>query len=448
MKFSCYPNYKESGVEWIEKIPSQWKSGALRWLSQRYSGGTPDKSNHEFWENGSIPWLNSGSVNDKLILEPSAYITETAFNSSSAKWIPKGALVIALAGQGKTKGMVAQLGIDSTSNQSMAAIVPKEIIRSRYLYYWLESNYENIRNMAGGDLRDGLNLEMLGNIKCPIPSSNEQKIISNFLDEETAKIDTLFAAQEELIELLSEKRQAVISHAVTKGLNPNVKLKNSEVEWLGQIPEHWVVKKIKFVADVMASNVDKKTYEGDTPCLLCNYTDVYYNDQIIKDMEFMSATATPEQIIKFTLKKGDVIITKDSESPDDIAVAAFVPTDLIGVVCGYHLSIIRAFDINGMFVKRLFDSHYLKSKFATLANGLTRYGLGQHSINNAYIPIPPKEEQQQIVDFINKTCIGIDDLIDKSKTSMNLLIERRSALISAAVTGQIDVRNYQSKEVE
>ena len=100
-----------------------------------------------------------------------------------------------------------------------------------------------------------------------------------------------------------------------------------------------------------------------------------------------------------------------------------------------------------MFVKRLFDSHYLKSKFATLANGLTRYGLGQHSINNVYIPIPPEEEQQRIVGFINKTCNGIDELIDKSKTTMNLLTERRSAIISAAVTGQIDVRNYQPKEV-
>lgn len=215
MKFPSYREYKNSNIEWVEKIPSQWKSGALRWLSQRYSGGTPDKSNYEFWENGTIPWLNSGSVNDKLIFEPSAYITESAFNSSSAKWIPKGALVIALAGQGKTKGMVAQLGINTTSNQSMAAIVPKKIISSRFLYYWIDSNYENIRNMAGGDLRDGLNLEMLGNIQCPIPSSDEQKIISDFLDNETAKIDTLIDEQEKLIGLLKERRQALISAAVT-----------------------------------------------------------------------------------------------------------------------------------------------------------------------------------------------------------------------------------------
>jgi type I restriction enzyme S subunit len=205
---------KESGLEWLGKVPEKWCYGKLRWLSKRYSGGTPDKKNIDFWTNGTIPWINSGSVNDRLITECSTFITEDAFNSSSAKWIPKGSLVMALAGQGRTKGMVAQLGIDTTCNQSMAAIIPAERLAARYLYYWLEANYENIRNMAGGDLRDGLNLEMLGNIPCPIPEIKEQDEIFNFLDKEINKIDSLIDQSKSGISLLDERRSALISAAV------------------------------------------------------------------------------------------------------------------------------------------------------------------------------------------------------------------------------------------
>ena len=129
----------------------------------------------------------------------------------------------------------------------MGAIVPHEGINSRYLYWWLSSNYQNIRNMAGGDLRDGLNLELLGNIGCPMPREEEKTAIAAFLDHETAKIDALIEKQQRLIELLKEKRQAVISHAVTKGLNPNAPMKDSGVEWLGEVPAHWAVAKFKYL---------------------------------------------------------------------------------------------------------------------------------------------------------------------------------------------------------
>lgn len=219
MSFPRYPSYKDSGVEWLGGVPEHWKTASLRWISKRYSGGTPDKLNLDYWTDGTIPWLNSGAVNEPIITEPSAYISEEALLKSSAKWVPKGALVMALAGQGKTKGMAAQLSFKTTCNQSMAAIIPTEEIDARFLYWWLVTNYQNIRNMAGGDLRDGLNLELLGNIPCPLLPYKEQKTIAAFLDRETAKIDALIAEQQRLIELLKEKRQAVISHAVTKGLS-------------------------------------------------------------------------------------------------------------------------------------------------------------------------------------------------------------------------------------
>ena len=181
MSLPRYPKYKDSGVEWLGDVPEHWRSVNLKWVSKIYSGGTPDKLNQDFWTDGTIPWLNSGSVNQSIINEPSTFITQEAFEKSAAKWVKAGALVMALAGQGKTKGLVAQLGIPSTCNQSMAAIVPVEDLSPRFLYWWLTSNYQNIRNLAGGDLRDGLNLEILGSISCPLLPFAEQATIAAFL---------------------------------------------------------------------------------------------------------------------------------------------------------------------------------------------------------------------------------------------------------------------------
>jgi type I restriction enzyme S subunit len=440
MSFHTYKEYKNTGVEWLGKLPAHWDVFPLKAGFNLMKRPPPENC-------GVVTAFRDGEVTLRSNRRMDGF-TE-AFQEIGYQGVEPDDLVIHAM-----DAFAGAIGVSDSKGKSTpvySVCEPKKDYFSRYyglvLRHIALAGY--IQSLAKGIRERSTDFRWSDakNIPVPHPSIDEQKTIINFLDYEAAKIDTLVAEQEKLIELLKEKRRTVISRAVTKGLDLTIKMKYSGVEWLGEVPDHWVVKKIKFVVDVLASNVDKKTYEGDTPCLLCNYTDVYYNDQIVKDMEFMSATATPEQINKFTLRKGDVIITKDSESPDDIAIAAYVPIDLTGVVCGYHLSIIRAFEINGMFVKRLFDSHYLKSKFATLANGLTRYGLGQHSINNVYIPIPPEEEQQQIVDFITKTCNGIDDLIDKSKTSINLLTERRLALISAAVTGQIDVRNYQAKDI-
>ena len=206
---------KDSGVEWIGEVPEHWGNAHLRWLTTRYSGGTPDKLNLDYWTEGNIPWINSGAVNQLFISEPSAYITEAAFENSSAKWIPAGALVMALAGQGKTKGMVAQLAIPTTCNQSMAAIIPNQELAARFLFWWLTSNYQNIRNMAGGDLRDGLNLELLGDIACPLAPFSEQQTIATFLDRETARIDLLSTKTQRSIDLLKERRSSLITAAVT-----------------------------------------------------------------------------------------------------------------------------------------------------------------------------------------------------------------------------------------
>jgi type I restriction enzyme S subunit len=191
--------------------------------------------------------------------------------------------------------------------------------------------------------------------------------------------------------------------------------KKSDVDWLGEIPSHWTVKELKYVCTNQPSNVDKKTVEGQEAVSLCNYTDVYYHDMITPDLSFMRATATKEQIEKFTLRAGDVIITKDSESADDIAVSTYVPEHMPGVVCGYHLAMIRPTEgVCGLFIKRLFDSVYIQSKVATLANGLTRVGLSHAAVGGLELPMPPDiDEQKAISSFLDVETSKIDGLVSE-----------------------------------
>lgn len=211
--------------------------------------------------------------------------------------------------------------------------------------------------------------------------------------------------------------------------------RESSVKWLGYVPAHWEVLRLKHVCTVFPSNVDKISRDEESQVLLCNYTDVYYNERIVRGMPFMTATASPEQISKFTLQAGDVIVTKDSETADDIGIAAFVPEDVPGVVCGYHLSMVRPrVDVNGLFVKRLFDAAYTKAQLAVAANGLTRVGLGQYALDNIELPVPPRSEQDTIAQFLDHETSKIDVLIAEQGRLVALLDEKRLATISDAVT--------------
>ena len=211
--------------------------------------------------------------------------------------------------------------------------------------------------------------------------------------------------------------------------------KETGLEWLPTIPTSWEIKRLKRFCSVFPSNVDKKSVDGETFVKLCNYTDVYYSDSILEEMAFMHATASEEQIKKFTLRAGDTIITKDSETADDIAIAAFVPKDLPGVICGYHLSMVRPRDgANGAYVKRIFDSSYAKALFAVRANGLTRVGLSQYAIDNIELPLPSIHDQLAIVAFLDHETVKIDALIAEQQRLIELLQEKRQAVISHAVT--------------
>ena len=218
------------------------------------------------------------------------------------------------------------------------------------------------------------------------------------------------------------------------------KYKNTQFSWLGAIPEHWEIRKLKHIASITLSNVDKKVDENEEPIRLCNYVDVYYNDFITNKIDFMKATATDEQIKKFTLEIDDVIITKDSEGPEDIAIATCVQEVQDSLVCGYHLTHIKPTHCNGRYLFRAFNADGIHDQFKVAANGITRYGIGVYGIDNAWFPVPSIVEQEEIAKHIDDKTSKIDTLISKSTKAIDLLKEKRTALISSAVTGKIDVR--------
>ena len=226
--------------------------------------------------------------------------------------------------------------------------------------------------------------------------------------------------------------------AVPKGLDPNVEMKPSGVEWIGEIPAHWEIKRLKRVAKILPSNVDKHIYPDEVQVRLCNYTDVYYNDYITVDTVLKKGSCKESEFTKFALRKGDVIITKDSETPDDIGVPTYVKDDLEDVVCGYHLTMIRPFACLGEFVFRFIQSDRTRRYFEVSSNGITRYGLGKSSIENLLLPIPTDSEQRQIANFLDRKTKQIDELIRIKERQIELLQEQRTALINQVVTKGLD----------
>ena len=209
----------------------------------------------------------------------------------------------------------------------------------------------------------------------------------------------------------------------------------SGVKWLGEMPAHWKVRRLKSIATVQLSNVDKKSAKGQDAVRLCNYTDVYYNERIGPDVDFMSATATKEQERRFSLRAGDVLITKDSEIWTDIAVPAVVSQDLPGVLCGYHLAHIRTdSSCNGAFLSRVLAAVGPRDQFHVSANGITRFGLTGDSIRASLLAVPPLVEQRTIAGFLDQQTTKIDSLVAKKERLIELLQEKRTALISRAVT--------------
>lgn len=221
--------------------------------------------------------------------------------------------------------------------------------------------------------------------------------------------------------------------------------------WTETLPSDWRATRLDAVADVLFSNVDKHTIEGEVPVRLCNYVDVYKNERVTASLDFMEASAEPREIEKFQIRRGDVLVTKDSEEADDIAIPALVAEELPGVICGYHLALIRPRSkrITGNFLAWLHRSKQFRAQYEARAVGVTRFGLSQYAFRAALIPVPPIAEQVRIDAYLDFSCTTIDSIAAVTKPKddavkakgilnqqMKTLRAYRNSIIHECVTGQ------------
>jgi type I restriction enzyme S subunit len=437
-KIKPYTKYKPSGVSWLGEIPEHWDIKRIKYVFKEQDKRSEDGL-EDLLSVSHYTGVTKKSDRYKLGEEISNAKTLIGY-----KKVTEGDLVmnIMLAWNGSL-GISRFNGITSPAYSVFKSMIGGERFFG-YLFRTKKAQQEFKKQSTGIiDSRLRLYPDKFFNIKTIIPPSEEQTAIANFLDYKTAKIDRFIRKKKQLIKLLNEQKAGIINHAVTKGLDANAKMKPSGIEWLGDIPEHWEVRKLKYVADCFPSNVDKHTKEGEKQVRLCNYTDVYKNDFITNDMNLMLATATDQQIEKFRLKVGDVIMTKDSETANDIAVPTCVKEELENVVCGYHLSVLRPSEkLIGEYLFRVLQCKPINIQFEVCSNGVTRVGLGVYDMKKAKTPVPPIEEQKQIVSHIEKETLKLNKAIATIEKEIALVQEYRTALIAEAVTGKIDVREY------
>lgn len=430
-RFRPYPKYKDSGVEWLCEIPAHWRFSRISELTTLINGFPFDS---EYFVRGDgTPLVRIRDLNG-MVTEVN-YIGPVVENA----WIEPGDVIIGMDGDfniARWRGQRALL------NQRMCCLRPRGDTELGFVAHVLPLPLKAINDLTYSTTVKHLSSGDVRKIRLGSPPPDEQRAIAAFLDRETAKIDALIEKKERLIDLLQEKRVALITQAVTKGLDPNVPMKDSGVEWLSEIPAHWKVSRLKTIASVHLSNVDKKSVEGQETVRLCNYVDVYYNERITNSLDFMPSTATKEQVRRFCLKAGDVLITKDSESWTDIAIPAVVAEDLPGVLCGYHLALLHPCDaaIEGRFLARACTAVGPRDQFRVAANGITRFGLTGDAIRSSVFGFPSLLEQNAISAFLDRETAKIDALLAKIQEAIDRLKEYRTALISAAVTGKIDVR--------
>jgi type I restriction enzyme S subunit len=445
-KYKAYPEYKDSGVEWIDKLPVHWEESKLRYMFSFSKGLTITKAN---LQDKGVACVNYGEVHSKYGFEvnPEVHalkcVSENYLKTDLNALLNKGDIVFAdtsedIEGSGNFTQLVSDEDVFAGYHTIIAR--PNDRQCSRFYAYLLESLElrTQIRHAVKGVKVFSITQAILRGINIWLPSLNEREKIANFLDHETAKIDSLIEKQQQLIKLLKEKRQAVISHAVTKGLNPNAPMRDSGIEWLGEVPAHWKVSKFGYISQVVRGGSPRPA--GDPTLFNGDYSPWVTVAEITKDDEvYLTGTETfltkkgSEQCRVF--KSGTLLL---SNSGATLGVPAILKIDANandGVVGFENLKL-----------NHEFAYYYLSSLTDNLRERINQ-GSGQPNLNTDIvkelsIPIPPKNEVETIVESIRTIRKQYKQLEQKAVTGITLLKERRTALISAAVTGKIDVRHF------
>tara|TARA_B100000674_G_scaffold410266_1_gene358024 strand:+ start:364 stop:1761 length:1398 start_codon:yes stop_codon:yes gene_type:complete len=455
MTLKSYKNYKTSVSKFLQAIPSHWEEAPLKWHIQRNDGGAwgEDPSGGELdvlvlrsteqtvdgkWciEEPAKRSLSKSEKEETLLEEGDLLVTKS---SGSKQHIGKTTIV--------TKN-IAEL--ECCYSNFMQRLRLRNSLEPKLGWYLLNNEitreqFNFLSNSTTG--LANINATTIGNIYVPVPPAQEQGLIVNFLNRETAKIGTLIAEQERLIELLQEKRQAIISHAVTKGLNPDAPMKRSGVDWLGQVPEHWEITRLKFVK----SKQKNAFVDGPFGSNLKSEHYVEDGEVLVIESGFATTGKLNESDLKRISEQHFATISRSEALEGDIIIAK------IGARYGMSSILPRVSSravISGNSLKLTVDHEKLNIEYSHYfllvlkacgamdedVNVTAQPALSLGGLNNIIFLRPPLNEQTFIVDEINKQCGKLDSLITTAYAMAETLSERRAALISAAVTGQIDVR--------
>jgi type I restriction enzyme S subunit len=440
-KWQPYPTYKDSGVEWLGEIPEHWEMVKFSHFIDFQEG--PGIMADDFKDEG-VPLLRITNLKPGYVdIEGCNYL---AIDKVEQKWkhfrLLANDLLISCS---------ASTGLVSIVDQKSAnSIAYTGIIRLRPARNNIARDF--IRVLVGSDfyftqinqLKTGTTIQHYGpvhlkQIKIPIPPLPEQQKIAQFLDQETSKIDKLITKKERLIELLKEKRTALISHAVTKGLNPDVPMKDSGVEWLGEIPEHW---ELRHLRRIVKKFVD---YRGATPEKVSNGIPLITARNIKNaaidfslSQEFIKEEDYDNWMVRGFPEKGDVVVTTEAPLGES---AQIIDTN---IALAQRVILLKAQKnkITNEYLKYHFVSTFGQGELWSKGTGSTAIGIKASHFKGTLVLVPRLEEQQKIAQFLDRETSKIDNLITKTRTSIDHLKEYRTALISAAVTGKIDVREH------
>lgn len=396
-------------------MPSGWNVTSLEELANKIGDGLHGTPNYD--ESGEFYFVNGNNIkNGKVILDSSTKkISKDEFKKLDKK-LNDNSLLLSING---TIGNLAYYKNEKIAlGKSAAYITLKENISRDFIFYYLSGSsvQSYFTNELTGSTIKNLSLKTIRNTKVPLPPKNEQEKIAKILstwDEAIEKIEASIKDKE-------RKKTYVLEYSFKK------------------IRAKMHFRSLSELADIFPSNVDKKSHEGEKPVRLCNYVDVYKNHKITAQLNFMEATATAAEIQKFTVRKNDVIITKDSETPQDIAIPTFVAEDIKDLVCGYHLTLIRcdSSQIIGHYLYYYFLTARSKYYFFTMANGATRFGLSVDSIKECEIPIVDVTEQKKLVSALE----AIEHEIELLEKYRDTIQTQKQGLMQQLLTGKKRVR--------
>ena len=433
MSVPKYPKYKYSGVEWLGRIPSHWDVIQSRRLFcvRNEKALESDRQVTASQQYGIL-------YQDDFVAREGRKVVETIMGAHTLRRVKPNDFVISLR---SFQGGIEWSGIEGAITFHYVVLTPIKYVYEPFFAHLFKSMaFIHALRSTTNLIRDGQDLRFSHFIQVdlPIVSLPEQTAIATFLDAETSKIDALIAEQRRLIELLKEKRQAVISHAVTKGLNPDAPMKASGIEWLGDVPEHWNVKPLKHLSDIKTGFAFKSEEFIDEGVPVIRIGDIGTDGKV----DFSNAKCLPPEMLlqheDSVVQKHDIVMAMTGATIGKAAVFDYNEPALLN----QRVCIFRAFNPKSQwYVWYVLQTHYYAEYLAVTAFGGAQPNISDTGLAACRIPIPPIDEQRAIAETLDQTSRRFASLEAEATRAIDLLQERRTALISAAVTGKIDVRD-------